>query len=60
MNGMKKYSKKENDDLITLTLGEGIAAPSAPVPTRHASARKLWRMHRRRQRDPGHTTSYYG
>jgi hypothetical protein len=34
MNGMKKYSKKENDDLITLTLGEGIAAPSAPVPTK--------------------------
>jgi hypothetical protein len=34
MKGGKKPSKKENDDLISLMLGEGIDAPTIPEPTK--------------------------
>ena len=34
MKGEKKPSKKENDDLISLMLGEGIEAPTIPEPTK--------------------------
>ena len=34
MKGKKKPSKKENDDLISLMLGEGIDAPTIPEPTK--------------------------
>ena len=34
MKGEKKPSKKENDDLISLMLGEGIDAPTIPEPTK--------------------------
>jgi hypothetical protein len=34
MNGTKKHSKQENDDLIILMVGVGIDAPSAPEPTK--------------------------
>jgi hypothetical protein len=34
MEGMKKPSKNQNDDLIALMLGVGISTPSAPEPTK--------------------------